>query len=204
MVCYFLCFIIILPFIFEADFILKIWLGNVPEYTVIFTRLILIDALLISFTYPLGAVNQASGNIGLYQVLIGGLLIADLPVTVVFFKFGASPEAAMIISICFSGLTLAVRLVIIKVQMGLSVLRYIRDALLPMMLVSAISMIIPLILYMNISNGIIGFFIICIASVLSSSLVMYILGLNNSEKKWIVQILKSRLLPKVGNSLWNK
>jgi O-antigen/teichoic acid export membrane protein len=122
--CYFLFLVLSMPLLLETEFVLKVWLEIIPEYTVVFTRLILIDALIVSFTYALGAVNQATGNIKIYQLVIGGFLVLNLPIAIVFFTLGFGPASAMVVSIGFSAFALIMRLIILKVQANFPMLMY--------------------------------------------------------------------------------
>jgi O-antigen/teichoic acid export membrane protein len=92
---FFLLFILSLPIILEAETILKLWLKTVPEYTIIFTQLVIINILIDSISGPLMTAAQASGMIKLYQGVVGGLLILNLPVSYLFLKFGFSPEITL-------------------------------------------------------------------------------------------------------------
>ena len=61
--CFLLIGMIIIPCIFEMPSILKIWLKDVPEHTVLFCRFILLTSLVDQLTIGLGTANQAIGNI---------------------------------------------------------------------------------------------------------------------------------------------
>ena len=66
---FYLLFLLALPILLETDFILPIWLRgrNVPEHACIFTRLMVIEGLVNSFTSPFAASIQATGKIRNYQ-----------------------------------------------------------------------------------------------------------------------------------------
>src|SRR5690606_13730712 len=68
---FFLLFVISLPILFETEMILRLWLKIVPDYTVIFTRLVIINILIDSVSGPLMTGAQASGKIKVYQALVG-------------------------------------------------------------------------------------------------------------------------------------
>jgi O-antigen/teichoic acid export membrane protein len=78
---YFLMYLFILPLILELPAVFSLWIKNVPEYAVVFTRLILIDALIESISYPIASLLQATGKIRLYQSLAGGFMLLNLPVS---------------------------------------------------------------------------------------------------------------------------
>ena len=67
--------------------ILKIWLKNVPEYTIIFCRLILILSLIMQFSTGLMVAVSAVGKIRAYQLIMGSLLLLNIPIGFVLIKF---------------------------------------------------------------------------------------------------------------------
>src|SRR5690606_32288441 len=103
---FFLLFTLSLPILLETEQILRLWLKTVPEYTVIFTRLVIINVLIDCISGPLMTAAQASGKIKLYQSIVGGLLILNLPVSYLFLKLGFQPQITIYISIGISGLAL--------------------------------------------------------------------------------------------------
>ena len=68
---------LVTPIIFEADYILGLWLKSVPEYTVSFVRIILFFSLVESFSHPLIHLMLATGNIKKYQIVVGSTYIAN-------------------------------------------------------------------------------------------------------------------------------
>lgn len=74
---FFLMYVFTLPLSLEMSYVLGLWLGNVPENAILFTRLALLDALIDSVSYPLMTAAQATGKIGLYQSVVGGILLLN-------------------------------------------------------------------------------------------------------------------------------
>ena len=50
---FFLCLIVSLPVLIEAPYMIHLWLGQVPEYTVIFTRLIVVISVVDALASPI-------------------------------------------------------------------------------------------------------------------------------------------------------
>ena len=105
---FFLLFILSLPILLETELILKIWLKNVPEHTIIFTRLAIINVLIDSISGPLMTAAQATGNIKKYQAIVGGLLLLILPISYLFLIMGYPPEITLYISISISIIALQI------------------------------------------------------------------------------------------------
>ena len=78
---YFLILFLSIPVILETKYVLSLWLGQVPEYTLIFVRLVIVNTLIDSFTYIIGATVQATGRIKKYQLCVGGILLLNLPLS---------------------------------------------------------------------------------------------------------------------------
>ena len=61
--------IVAIPLIAEMDAILTFWLGNVPEYSVMFCRCVLIVSLCDQLSIGLTSANQAIGQLRLYSLV---------------------------------------------------------------------------------------------------------------------------------------
>ncbi|MBR4327893.1 MAG: oligosaccharide flippase family protein [Bacteroidales bacterium] len=108
------------PLIFEMDGIIKLWLENPPEHTVIFTKLALIDVIICSISYTLGAAIQATGKIKTYQIVVGTLLLLNFPLSYVALENGLSPLWTFYIAIVISVLSLILRLLFMRGIVGFS------------------------------------------------------------------------------------
>ena len=81
-----------IPIIIEMPFILGLWLKEVPEYAVIFCRLLLIKNMIEQLFITLSTSISATGIIKWYQISISALAILPLLVSYFLFRFGFSPE----------------------------------------------------------------------------------------------------------------
>lgn len=96
---YYLMFVLALPIFFVAEPLLKIWLGVVPEYAVIFLRLIVIQSLFQVFDTSFYQALYAKGRIKENALISPMLGLVRFPLTYVLFKFGFSPVALSWLSI---------------------------------------------------------------------------------------------------------
>lgn len=91
--------VIAIPVILNVNFIFDLWLVEVPDYAVVFTQLMLIEATLEAMSTPVASVNQATGKIKYYQMIIGIIGIMNLPISYFALRMGANPEIVYIISL---------------------------------------------------------------------------------------------------------
>lgn len=184
---YFLLFALSLPILLEAEIILKLWLKIVPEYTVIFTQLVLINILIESISGPLMTAAQASGKIKLYQGVVGGLLIFNLPISYLFLKLGYPPETTLYVSIGISIIALFARLLILRNLVRINIKIFLLETVVKITVVTSISIILPLFIYFSIEKSILRFFIIGFSSLISSILCIFFIGLNEGERIYIIK-----------------
>ena len=90
------------PFFVSAEWLLNLWLGQVPAYSVAFTQLLIIDNIVLSFNSGLSLVLFASGKIALYQLVINTLRLVAVGVAYFVLKTGVEPQALFITYIVFS------------------------------------------------------------------------------------------------------
>lgn len=123
---YFLLAFFVIPLIFEMPSVIKLWLGEKPPYVVVFCQLILIGALVEQLTIGLISAVQSVGNIKLYQMLVGGLILLNLPVTYILLKNGFKAEIAFVVYIIIEILAGSLRLLLCRNIVGLPVKYYLK------------------------------------------------------------------------------
>ena len=94
-----LMFVLMFPFYYDMPFIIHLWLGSIPKYAVEFARLGLIEALIESITLPISPLADATGKIKIYQIVVGGILLFNLPMSIVLIHFIKIPCVVYYISI---------------------------------------------------------------------------------------------------------
>ena len=185
-----LLFIIALPILFNTEYLLSIWLKEVPEHTVLFVRLFLVFALCESVSNPLITAQLATGRIRNYQLVVGGLMLMNIPVSYLFLKQGAAAEVTVVVAIVISLVCLAARLIMLRGMIGLSIRKFVSDVCVKILTVSVVSVIIPLLLHNRLPEGFAGFAasaVICVA--VSGSAVLFI-GLKTAERKELFSMLR--------------
>ena len=187
---YFMLFLLALPVLLETRFLLNLWLGNVPEYAVIFTKLVIINSFCESFTYSMYAALQATGQIRAYQLGVGGFLLLNVPISYLFFKIGFRPETALIISIMLAICSLALRVMLIKKQIPqFPVRKFVGSVFGVSFLVSLLSSPFPIFVSMKFQPGWYRLLFSTTTCITVTILSIWILGLNKSEKRFIRNLI---------------
>ena len=182
---YFLMLMICIPIILNTHKILSWWLTEVPEYTIIFCRLILVDGIINSLSGPLMTGAQASGRIRLYQGVVGGLLLLILPISYLLLSFGYPPETTLYVSIAIAIIALFVRLLIISPLINLSKSRFLKEVFLPIFIITLLVTCLLLTLERFIVTGILNFIVLNSVLLFASATLIYFIGLKASERIFI-------------------
>lgn len=191
---FYLLFVISLPVMLETDFILQLWLKTVPEYTSIFTRLVLIDVLICSLSGSLQAMALSSGKIKIYQIVVSGILLLNLPISFILLKLGYAPQFTFIASIVTSLAALFARLLVLKMIVSFPVHFFFTNVLYKVIVVFFVGSIIPYCLSYQTTNSMKQFFFVVLISTTSVICSVWLLGINKSEKLLLKTIL-SKFIP---------
>lgn len=188
---FYLMLVIVVPLFIEMYWILNLWLGNVEEYMVIFSRLILIYALILSLNNPISIIVQASGELKKYFLYVETFTILCPFATYILYKVGCPPQAtfyAMIISILSAHIA---RLFCLRqIYNRFSIKQYIQSFLLPALVNTFILILVSCIVKSTFGSPL----IIILSSVFTTFLCSYYIALSKSEKEALKKILNDNLL----------
>lgn len=182
---FFLIFVLALPVFLEAKGLLTLWLGNVPENTVTFVRIMLCISIVSSMSAVFDTASFAVGNIKKYQIFIGGVNLFILPVSYVALLIWQIPAVVFIVTLLILALGLFIRLCIMKSGINLSWQVYSLKVLYPALKVLMASVIFPSLVYMFLPFTLMRAGLILTVSLVATIASIYMLGLDKDEKAWI-------------------
>lgn len=191
--CFYLLFIVSLPIIIEADFILKLWLGIVPDHTVNFIRLILSISILDAFINPMYTANLASGKLKIYHLSLTILMYSFMFITFFSIKISLIPESVFICLLLATIIGVIMRVFILEKQINLSKSLFITKVLKPVSYVIITSLILPTISHIGIPNDILRFLITSFLSVCSVGFSIFFIGINASERQYALNYIKIKI-----------
>ena len=187
---FYLMLLISLPVLFETPYILQLWLGVVPDNTVIFLRLIIATTLIYTIINPILTANNATGNVKIYYIVCGSMMISILPISYVVLKLGAPAYSVFIVHFCIEALTQVVRLFMVRDRLKLSVRKFVANVYLRVLLVTVASVIAPYFVWANMAEGFPKLIAVSITSVLSVLIAAFVLGLTEVERSFFVSKLR--------------
>lgn len=189
---FYLILIIGIPILFNLDYLLNIWLTDVPPHTVSICRLMIIAVLVKVISGPLWVTILATGNIKNYQIANSTILGLNIVATYFLFKNSLTIESCIIVRIGISLLLLLMRLFYIKKLTSLSVKNFAIDVLARIFIISAIISTTTIFLW----NSYHGFNKLMISTPVLMLIILttlYFIGINNEERTKISTYIKDKL-----------
>ena len=182
---YFLLMIVAIPCIIELPCILDIWLGEYPAYTLEFSRILILMALVEALCTPLVTSIQATGVIKGYNIAISIVLLLTIPLSILFIKLGYDAYSVLIISTVVTLLTQVQRIMYMVKLTGMHIFDYCKNVLFRIFIVTLTSVTIPLFICVIFSDSIIRLIAITFVSILFSVLIIYAMGMTRAERQSI-------------------
>ena len=181
-----LMYLFALPIVLEIDLILHLWLGDsVPEYTAIFTLLIILVSLVDCLNAPVSFVIQAANKMKRYHLVYSIILLLIVPVSYVVLKMGGNPTTVFWVSIGVGIVNQVACLYVLKKEVPFSMRKYVNKVILPCLLTFVLSPIIPVLLRFLIPESIFRAVIVAAISVTITTLIVLFLGCDQRERQFI-------------------
>ena len=186
-----------LPILVETDYILHLWLGEVPDYAVYFVRLILLFAISESMSTTFTTGLLATGEIKKLQLLVGGCRFLNFPLSYFALYMGYSPEITIIIAIILSQVNLFIRLRLLNKYIHISIFDFYYNVVFK----EIITILVPLIATMQMTqylpNNFGRLIITTITTTLLSFVCVWYIVCNKEERNYILTKIKNLILKKL-------
>lgn len=191
---FYLLLLIICPLITHTETILSIWLGQIPEHSVLFVRLVLLMILSDAYYEIMNQGAKATGNIKVFRIITSSVSLMNLPIAYAALSFGVIPEFTILITISLNIIVLIVQLLILRKQIQIDPLSFIKQVLLPNYLIAIIA--VTLSLYTaELFNGntYVIFIFHSIVSTVFLTILVYCLGITHSERSMLKGFVINRI-----------
>jgi len=92
---YFALFLITFPILLNTKYVLEIWLNDVPDFTVIFLQILLINSLISFSIAGFPSMIQAHGSIKNYMLISSLLTLSGFPISFFFYYLKYNPQVLL-------------------------------------------------------------------------------------------------------------
>lgn len=179
-----------IPVIIETPYLLNLWLKNVPEFAIIFCRLLLVGLFLEKFTFEITSAIRAVGKIRNFQVAETILALLTIPISYVVFKLGYPPYSIFLVNIFIATLAIFVRLYFGKIVADMNISLYFRNGIFPVLLPLLLTTIAAFIPQLYLPQSFLRLSISTMASLIVMTISFWFFGLKTDEANKLKQIAK--------------
>ncbi|MGY6213534.1 lipopolysaccharide biosynthesis protein [Methylolobus aquaticus] len=185
-ICFFVMYTVCLPLAFEMEWVLRLWLAQVPEYTPIFARLVLADGLVLMLSSLLPTVARATGKIAGFQLIVGLIIFINLPSAYLLLASGFPPYTVFLVSITVSCMALFARLLLLRPMVGLSLSAFVRQVLIRLAFLVMVTAVPMIALDQYIPDGLAHTAAIIFSAPALSVLAMWLFVLTAAERRYVI------------------
>lgn len=178
-----------MPILLKTDYILHLWLKEVPDYTSGFCQLVLIASLIATLSNLLDQVARAYGKIRKYQIVVSLFLFLNFPMSYMVLKLGGSPLATMWVNVGVQSILLFVRLQLTGRMIQMTCMNYLGNVLVRVFAVTIVSIVLPLVVCVLLGNSFASFVLVSLASICCVCMSAYILGMDKNEKQYVLSVM---------------
>lgn len=174
-----------IPLYIEMDYIIYLWLGNVPDYVVPFCRLLLIYCTIGIINAIQIQVIHATGNIKRLTFICGTINLLTLPAMYICLWWGLSPSSVYIIQvIAIFSISIVTLLLIKRLIPEFSIRIYIRS-ITTISLIIIITFALTYFLSTTIPSSVFKVFLLYLICFSITAICAYKWGINNSQRQWV-------------------
>lgn len=187
---------IALPLLLEMPYIMRLWIGDVPAYTVDFSRLVILLSIITQLSAGLMSAIQSSGRIKWYAIVISSITLATIPLAYLALHYGLSPVVVLFTACAVELIAFAARLWFARHIQSIPVWSYISQTIIPNLLLAACATLCLYGIQQLLSPSLFRLVTLCLADIVLMSVGSFYCIFNTEEKTYITNkiqlLLKTR------------
>lgn len=186
-----------IPFIIEMDYILDIWLKEVPEWTTVFCKMVLVQTAVCQLANPAATAVYGQGDIKWYAIWKSVMNVMPLFFTYIAFSLGGSPiwlYIPMIIIWAIGGDIVIITYAQKKCKLNVGF--YIKETVVPVIVIALAMYVIGIIPHIFMTESLYRLVICTFSTTISMFILIWIIALNNEEKLIIMRLIQGLLRKK--------
>lgn len=184
---FYLMSLVCIPLIVMMPDVLRLWLGRVPDNTVLFARLLILACMSEQITRGLVHANQAIGNIKWFSIIVSTMRMLALPVSWVFLHFGSPAWVAIFVFLVFETVGSFCRIIVLSKISDFCIKSFFNNVFVQIIPPTLVTFFFCYFVY-PLRSGIVWMLVVIITSCLIFAGLVYLLGLTKEEKTTLVGV----------------
>lgn len=180
--------LIAIPIIIEMDFLFQFWLKTVPDYAVLFCRLLLITFILGQLTITLSSAISATGRIKNFTIFFSIAGMIPFVVSFILFRSGYSVIFLYITYLVYEVFRISFLLYFGKSICGLSIKDYLSEVIFKCLTITVLILPVLFFVYYTMQEGFLRVGIVFTLSIFLNMILYYFWGLSGREKEILTNL----------------
>lgn len=186
--------LIAIPFSFEMEYIMKLWLGTPPEYSVLFCRIMMISSCINMCECTVNIGIHATAQVRQMSIFTGVCYLGVLPVIYICYRLGLPVETAYYLSYAVCVINLLIRSFILKQKISYFSLRYFAlRVIAPVLTIAIATTIITKIVIGLFEEGFLRLIIVFVTVFIVGCILTMAIALNKEQRRKVAIILKEKI-----------
>lgn len=185
--------LVAVPMMCEMQYVLDIWLKDVPAYTALFCQMCILIRMTSKFTWQLTNAVRSVGRIKEMQIVGSSISIAGVIIGYFVFKAGAGPVSIYLIELIVCLIGTAFHFYFGKKIVGISPLEFVKKATLPVVLPILVSLALVLPMRLSMDESFVRFVLVFGIYIAANALMFWFFSMSRSEKTRITDLVANRI-----------
>lgn len=181
------------PLLCETQYVLDVWLKDVPEYTVLFCQMCILLQMISKFTWQISNAVRAVGRIKEMQIVNSILAFTGVIIGYFVFKAGAGPISIYIIEIIIGVIYAFVNLYFGKKIVDISPKEFIQKATWPVVFPIFVSLALVMPARLLMPEGFLRFVVVFSVFIITNTIIFWFFSMNKNERSRLTDIAKRRI-----------
>lgn len=190
---FFLTILVSIPVFVETPTLIQVWLGQVPDYVVSFTRLHVLIIFFDVLSNPLMGAAMAKENVKWYSIGVSAVYALSLPLSWVVLKITNEPNSVYYAPIVITIFAVIARLYYVKKMLNFSYILYVQRVLIWLIPITVIGPILHFALIRYFDPGIWRVILLSGACFILNLIIIYWTGFNSQERSLAKHLIETRL-----------
>lgn len=181
------------PLFLEMNFILNLWLKNVPYYAVNFAKWVVVICVTSTLRETYIALYLATGKVRFLEIVGGFIILLNLPLSYIVLKMGAAPISTMMINVVLEICCMIACFGYMQKIVSFPAFSYYKNVIFPLAITAFIAYLFGTIILMEFENSFLRLFLVCIITTISIGLFSYIIVLNRKERILVIDMVRKKM-----------
>lgn len=190
---YLLMLLFVVPFMFETETLMQLWLKTYPPEAPIFLRLSLIGTMFDMLGNSTANAAWATGRVKKYYMYVATIGCLVFPFSWALFALGCPAYISYVVFMVIYFILMFVKVNIIKGLISFNPMMFYKGVLGRIVPTTIVSFILPSIIYFNMEASLIRTLVVIAVSGLSTVASIYYIGMTKNEQQRVFHMLMKKI-----------